>query len=107
MKHSKEGDFMVTKRVNLCFNLDNDKAKKAYGYINEQSAKTAFVVNAVIYYMESHNIIDKSLVKEAVRELFEEYSVGNSISNNGNRSDKDKKEKEGLPDDVFDMINNM
>lgn len=98
---------MTVKRVNLCFNMNNDKAIKAYDYISEQSAKTAFVINAVIYYMESHNIIDKSFVKEAVRELFEEYSMGNSISDNGNRSDKDKKEKEGLPDDVFDMINNM
>lgn len=98
---------MATRRVNLCFNLNNKKSQKAYDYIKEQSAKTAYVTEAVIYYAENQNKIDKSVIKEAIREVFDEYDVGNNMSIDSNSKNENKKEGTRIPDDIFDLIIDM
>ena len=100
---------MTTRRVNLCFNLDNDKASKAYRYIKEQSAKTAFVTEAVIYYAEKKDNIDKLVIKKAIREVIEEYDLDNNLINVDNSRSKDNRNDNnmGIPNDVFDLIINM
>jgi hypothetical protein len=55
------------KRINLSFDLRNEKLREAYGIIvSKRSAKTAFVADAVLAYLENNTLINKQCIKEAV-----------------------------------------
>lgn len=90
------------KRINLSFDLRNEKLREAYGIIvSKRSAKTAFVADAVLAYIENHTPINKQTIKDAVREAIQEASV---IAVNTVNS---KEATDGIPDDIFDIISQI
>lgn len=89
------------KRLNLYFNLDNAKTKEAYEIISNSMSKTAFIVDAVLAYKDN-TIIDKSIIKEAVKEAFLEMDYNLGVAKN-----TCKQESNEIPDDVFNMITNL
>lgn len=86
------------KRLNLYFNLDNEKAKEAYEIISNSIAKTAFIVDAVLAYKKSQ-IVDKQKIKEAVREALCEVNCSLEIYKNDEVT-----ENNDIPDDIFNML---
>ena len=90
------------KRINLSFDLGNEKLREAYGIIiSKRSAKTAFVTDAVIAYIENNTPINKQTIKDAVREAIQEVGV---IAVNTVNS---KEATDGIPDDVFEIISQI
>ena len=90
------------KRINLSFDLRNEKLREAYGIIvSKRSAKTAFVADAVLAYLENNTLINKQCIKEAVKEAIQEAGV---IAVNTVNS---KEATDGIPDDVFDIISQI
>lgn len=90
------------KRINLSFNLRDDKAREAYEIImSKRSAKTAFVTDAVIAYIENNTPINKQTIKDAVREAIQE--IGVMTVNKANNEES----VDGIPDDVFDIISQI
>ncbi|GAA0123451.1 hypothetical protein UT300018_27690 [Clostridium faecium] len=93
---------MNTKRVNLCFNLENERARKAFEIIQQQGAKTAFIIDAVLAYIDRDNELYKEIVKEGVKEAIEELGLEMAI-----KKAEGKKEDEALPDDIFQMLSGL
>ncbi len=107
---------MTVKRINLSFSLNRDEDLKVYKILSNQKFKTAYVIKAILYYTEQTKPRNnKEMIKEAVREVFEEYSLSDGIKNNGNKKEnKNEKRKNDidieddiLPDEVFDVLNNL
>lgn len=90
------------RRINLCFNINNKRAEKVYNTILEHSSKTAFIIDAVLAYMDEKDI-DKNMIKQAVKEALEEVGGNISIDN----KIIDYKEDEGIPDDIFNIISGL
>lgn len=95
---------METKRINLCFNLENNRAKEAYESIQGQTAKTAFVIDAVLAYIGTR---DGKLYKETVKEGFKEVIEELGLEIDMRQSKKKNKENSSVPDDIFDMITRL
>lgn len=93
---------MDTKRVNLCFNLENERARKAFETIQQQGAKTAFIIDAVLAYIDKNNEIYKDIVKEGVKEAIEELGLEMAIM-----KAEGKREDTVIPDDVFEMLSGL
>ena len=90
-----------TKRINLSFDLRNEEAKQAYEIImSKRSAKTAFVTDAVLAYVKNNTLINKQKIKDAVKEAIREVG-GMPVSTVGND------EADGIPDDIFNIINQI
>jgi len=90
------------KRINLSFDLGNEKLREAYGIIiSKRSAKTAFVTDAVLAYVKNNTPINKQTIKDAFKEAIQEAGV---IAVNTVNS---KKATDGIPDDVFDIISQI
>ncbi|MDH7565968.1 MAG: hypothetical protein QHH06_05745 [Clostridiales bacterium] len=87
------------KRINLSFDLRNEKLKEAYGIIiSKRSARTAFVSDAVLAYIENNTQINKQCIRDAVKEAIKE--IGGITVNKANNEESTG----GIPDDVFDII---
>jgi len=90
------------RRINLSFNLRDDKAREAYEIIiSKRSAKTAFVADAVLAYIKNITPINKQCIKDAVKEAIQEIGVieVNTV---------DREEATGnIPDDIFNIINQI
>ncbi len=90
------------KRINLSFDLGNEKLREAYGIIiSKRSAKTAFVADAVLAYIENNTQINKQCIKDAVKEAIQE--MGGITVNEANNEES----AGGIPDDVFDIISQI
>jgi len=90
------------KRINLSFDLRNEKLREAYEIIiSKRSSKTAFVADAVLAYVKNNTPINKQTIKDAVREAIQEVGV---IAVNTVNS---KEATDGIPDDVFDIISQI
>jgi hypothetical protein len=90
------------RRINLSFNLRDDKAREAYEIImSKSSAKTVFVTDAVLAYIENNTPINKQTIKDAVREAIQEagFIAVNTVNS--------KEATNGIPDDVFDIISQI
>lgn len=75
------------KRINLSFDLRNEKLREAYGIIiSKRSAKTAFVADAVLAYLENNALINKQCIKEAVKEAIQE--MGGITVNKSNNNEE-------------------
>ncbi|SHH75864.1 hypothetical protein SAMN02745135_01991 [Caloranaerobacter azorensis DSM 13643] len=90
------------KRINLCFNLNNERAKKAYNTIQEYNAKTAFVISAVLAFIENKDEINKEIIKEAVKEALRESGAKIEL-----QKESRSKETGGIPDDVFNLLSGL
>lgn len=91
------------KRINLSFDLRNEKLREAYGIIiSKRSAKTAFVADAVLAYLENNTLINKQCIKEAVKEAIQEMG-GITV----NKANNNEESAGGIPDDVFDIISQI
>lgn len=90
------------RRINLSFNLRDDKAREAYEIImSKSSAKTVFVTDAVLAYIENNTQINKQCIKDAVKEAIQE--MGGITVNEANNEES----AGGIPDDVFDIISQI
>jgi len=90
------------KRINLSFDLRNEKLREAYEIIiSKRSAKTAFVADAVLAYIENNTQINKQCIKDAVKEAIQE--MGGITVNEANNEES----AGGIPDDVFDIISQI
>jgi len=90
------------KRINLSFDLRNEKLREAYGIIiSKRSAKTAFVADAVLAYLKKNTQINKQCIKDAVKEAIQE--IGVIAVNTVNREEA----TDGIPDDVFEIISQI
>ncbi len=90
------------KRINLSFDLRNKKFREAYEIIiSKRSAKTAFVTDAVLAYIENNTQINKQCIKDAVKEAIQE--MGGITVNEANNEES----AGGIPDDVFDIISQI
>ena len=91
-----------TKRINLSFDLRSEKSREVYEIIiSKRSAKTAFVIETVFAYLENNKSIDKQTIKDAVKEAIQEIGVITLNEANGEEI------AGGIPDDVFDIINQI
>lgn len=91
-----------TKRINLSFDLRSEKAREVYEIIiSKRSTKTAFVIETVLAYLENNKSIDKQTIKDAVKEAIQEIGV---LTVNEVNSEEIAG---GIPDDVFDIINQI
>ena len=90
------------KRINLSFDLRNEKLREAYEIIiSKRSAKTAFVADAVLAYIENNTQINKQCIKDALKEAIQEMGVITVNEANNEES------AGGIPDDVFDIISQI
>ena len=91
-----------TKRINLSFDLRSEKAREVYEIIiSKRSAKTAFVIETVLAYLGNNKSIDKQTIKDAVKEAIQE--IGVNTLNEANSEEV----AGGIPDDVFNIINQI
>ena len=96
---------MTTKRINLSFSIDREDDAKVYRILSEQKYKTDYVIKAVLSYIgERDKGFDKEIVKQAVKEAIAECG-GITIENKGKENDSCVQHE--LPDDIFNMFNNL
>lgn len=93
----------MSKRINLCFDLDNERSRKAFEIIQTHSAKTAFVVNAVLSYMDGSKSIDKDSIKKAFKEVITELGLEIKSEDINKNEDEDIT----IPDDIFNMLSGL
>jgi len=96
---------MATKRINLSFSMDREEDVKVYNILSAQKYKTDYVIKAVLSYIgERDKGFDKEIVKQAVKEAIAECG-GITIENKGKENDSCIQHE--LPDDIFDMFDNL
>lgn len=91
----------MPKRINLYFDMNNERARQACEIIQTHSAKTAFVVDAVLSYMEGSKNIDKDSIKKALMEVIIELGLDSKFE------DINKSEDVTIPDDIFNMLSGL
>lgn len=95
---------MSVKRLNLSFDLSREIDRRAYEILSLQSYKTIYVSEAVIAYYDKNDNSNYQLVKNALREVLNEFNLSTNIINqniNGN------KENVLLPNEIFDVLNQL
>jgi hypothetical protein len=96
---------MTTKRINLSFSIDREDDAKVYNILSAQKYKTDYVIKAVLSYIgERDKGFDKEVVKQAIKEAIEECG-GIIVENKGKENDSCVQHE--LPDDIFNMFNNL
>lgn len=94
----------MPKRINLYFDMNNERARQACEIIQTHSAKTAFVVDAVLSYMEGSKNIDKDSIKKALKEVIIELGLDSKFED---VEDINKSEDVTIPDDIFNMLSGL
>ena len=92
---------MPPKRINLYFDTNNGRMRKAYDIIQTHAAKTAFIVDAVLSYTEGNAELNKNNIKQALREVITE--LGLEIKT----EEVENKEDEAIPDEIFYMLSGL
>lgn len=93
---------MKSKRLNLSFDLDDNRYKKAYNIIKEnKGAMTEFIVKMVLAESERKN--DKKIIKEAVREVLQEIDL-NIVKEDNKKVNDDEND---LPQEIFDIFEQL
>jgi len=96
---------MSAKRINLSFSLNRKDDLEVYNILSKQKFKTDYVIKAVLSYIrERDKSIDKEIIKQAVKEAIEE--CGGITTGNSRKDDNDCVQLE-LPDDIFNMFDNL
>lgn len=96
---------MAVRRINLSFSLERKDDLEVYNILSKQKYKTDYVIKAVLNYIgESDKDFDKEILKEAVKEAIMECG-GITIENN--RKDNDGCTQPELPEEIFNMLNNL
>ncbi|SHJ97437.1 hypothetical protein SAMN02745975_03350 [Geosporobacter subterraneus DSM 17957] len=96
---------MATKRINLSFSMDREDDAKVYNILSAQKYKTDYVIKAVLSHIgERDKGFDKEIVKQAVKEVIAECG-GITTENKGKENDSCIQHE--LPDDIFDMFDNL
>lgn len=86
--------------------MDREEDAKVYNILSTQRYKTDYVIKAVLNYIgKSDKDFDKEILKEAVKEAIAECG-GITIENN-NRKDNDGCTQPELPEDIFNMLDNL
>jgi hypothetical protein len=94
---------MAIKRINLSFSLDRKDDLEVFNILSKQKYKTDYVIKAVLSYIrERDKGLDKETIKQAVKEAIEE--CGGIITGNSRNDDFTKAQ---LPNEIFDMFNNL
>lgn len=92
------------KRLNLCFNLDNERHRQAYNKILAHSTKTDFIVGTVLAYQNPNNTVGKQLVKDAVMEAFKEIGIDKMATSIEMKQDKQNND---IPDEILDIFDQI
>lgn len=96
---------MAVKRINLSFSLDRKDDLEVFNILSKQKYKTDYVIQAVLSYIgERDKGFDKEIVKQAVKEAIAECG---GITTGNSRKDNDDCVQHELPDNIFDMFNNL
>jgi len=96
---------MAVKRINLSFSLDRKDDLEVFNILSKQKYKTDYVIKAVISYIgERDRDLDKEIIKQAVKEAIEECG---GITTGNSRKDNDDFVQPELPDDIFNMFDNL
>jgi len=96
---------MTTKRINLSFAIDREDDSRVYNILSAQKYKTDYVIKAIISYIgERDRDLDKEIIKQAVKEAIEECG---GITTGNSRKDNDDFVQPELPDDIFNMFDNL
>lgn len=92
---------MSYKRINLSFDLRRDRDAQAYAILSSKTHKTDFVVNLLLDNggVDNHSI-DKSLIKQALREVLKEMS----ITIGEDKQDREEESSEEIPEEIFDIF---
>ena len=86
--------------------MDREEDAKVYNILSTQRYKTDYVIKAVLNYIgKSDKDFDKEILKEAVKQAIAECG-GITIENN-NRKDNDGCTQPELPEDIFNMLDNL
>jgi len=96
---------MATKRINLSFSIDREDDAKVYSILSAQKYKTDYVIKAVLSFTgKGDKDLGKEAIKQAVKEAIAECG-GITIENKGKENDSCVQHE--LPDDIFNMFNNL
>lgn len=91
---------MSYKRINLSFDLRRDRDAQAYAILSSKTQKTDYVVNLLLDNEEVDNhSIDKSLIKQALREVLKEM--------NFTVSEENQDREEEIPEEIFNIFEQM
>ncbi|MBZ4664734.1 MAG: hypothetical protein JG776_2458 [Caloramator sp.] len=96
---------MTVKRLNLSFSLDRKDDLEVFNILSKQKYKTDYVIKAVLSYTGKGNkTFDKETIKQAVKEAIAECG---GITTGNSRKDNDDCIQHELPDNIFDMFDNL
>lgn len=96
---------MATKRINLSFSMDREDDAKVYNILSSQKYKTDYVIKVVLSYIgERDKGFDKEIIKQAVKDAIAECG-GIILENKG--EEKNSCNEHELPDDIFNMFDNL
>ena len=91
------------KRLNLSFNLEREKDRRAYNTLKDKTHKTGYVIKALLAFEKAEKNDDEILIlKQAMREVLKE------INFTLEKSDSATQEKENLiPAEVFEIFEDI
>ena len=96
---------MTVKRINLSFSLDRKDDLEVFNILSKQKYKTDYVIKAVLSFTgKGDKDLGKEAIKQAVKEAIAECG-GITIENKGKENDSCIQHE--LPDDIFDMFDNL
>ena len=86
---------MSQKKFNLCFNMNNPKAREAYNLIMQKGVKAEFIIDAIIEKEHRSGIDIENVVLKAIAKAFGE---------NGNKFECNDVKEDEISDDVLNMF---
>lgn len=85
--------------------MEREEDARVYNILSAQKYKTDYVIKAVLSYIgERDKGFDKEIVKQAVKEAIAECG-GIIVENEGKENDSCVQHE--LPDDIFNMFDNL
>ena len=85
--------------------MDREDDAKVYNILSAQKYKTDYVIKAVLSFTgKGDKDFDKEAVKQAVKEAIAECG---GITTGNSRKDNNDCVQHELPDNIFDMFNNL
>lgn len=93
---------MLVKRLNLSFDLNREKDRRAYEILSNQQYKTSYVINCILCYEgEKGEEVQKSIIKQALIEVLSDYNVKITKRQNVEMN------MDLLPDKIFDVFSQL
>lgn len=95
-----------TERANLSLNMDREDDRQVFKILEGKRNKTAFVVEAVLAFVnmekKDDNVWGKELLKQAFREVLQEDGISvKEVENKALDIEQD------IPEDIFELFDQM